>query len=537
MAGALVSALRDRGVVVHWDGDLKEQNVVSQAAWMAQMIAENLVIPVLSEAFVEHFGRITESPAHRGVRFESSLIIQKYYDHWRSTHCPIIPVADRGFVVESAPAVLAGIPISRLGEQPGDGIDEIVRRIRRLEGAAPSQLPPPLEPHDIVSDMEWAGSTAVSGPDLVREWLRCLVGTPLDAGKFAGTFSAVENVIRGSVDDRLMQEITDRCVVVLNTAPAGSPASGEKARALIVGLAWLLRRRGEFGLAARVVLEAVDIAETEGDLLTAALGHASLGHIRRELAEGSAGRSRSGHLRTAEGSARKAIKLLRRLGDSTGRIGACEHVHAHVRWCRHQLLGEARSLRAAARLAEKAARHMSEAGMPIHQELCLLRAEIAAARGDAQRAGELVERVVRSLTDRPADSTAFSALVGRAHLVSAEIRRHTEPLKAVRLAEAAFKIFDRASMTRFADLSRWMLVTLDPRAAGVTPADVRYLERRCQDPRVRLGAVAERGRRIDERIRPRWSARAEWRDILKAVESSAGDQSSPTARITPFLGG
>ncbi|WP_410665978.1 hypothetical protein [Amycolatopsis sp. lyj-84] len=521
MADALVPALRERGVIVRWDRDLKEQNVMSQAAWMAQAIAENLVICVLSEDFVEHFGRITESSVHRGVRFESSLIIQKYYDHGRSTHCPIIPVADRGFAAESAPPLLAGIPISRLGERPDDGIEEIVRRIRRIEGGASSPPAPPQEPLGIVSDVERAGYTVASGPDLVREWLRHLVGTPLDAGQFAGTFSAVEDVIRGSDSDRLVQEITDRCLVALNLAPAGSPASGEKARALIVGLAWLLRRRREFGLAARIVTEAVDIAEAEGDQLTSALGYASLGHIRRELAEGSTGRSRADHLRAAEDGARKAIKLLRRLGDRTGRLGACEHVQAHVRWCRYQLLGEARSLWAADRLAEKAARHMSEAGLPIHRELCLLRAEIAAARGDAQRAGELVERVVRTLTDQPGDSAAFSTLVGRAHLVSAEIHRHTEPFKAARLAEAALKIFDRASMARFADLSRWMLVTLEPRAARLTPTDVRYLEKLCRDPRVRLYAVAERCRRIDDRVRPRRTARAEWRHILKTVGGAA----------------
>ncbi|MFJ4103709.1 hypothetical protein [Amycolatopsis japonica] len=520
MADALVPALRNQGVVVCWDRDLKEQNVVSQAAWMAQAIAENIVICVLSEDFVEHFGRITESSVHRGVRFESSLIIQKYYDHGRSTHCPIIPVADRRFVAESAPPLLAGIPISRLGEQPDDGIDEIVRRIRGLEGGTPSPLPPPPAPAEIVSDVERA-ETAAPGPDLVREWLRCLVGTPVDAGQFAGMFPAVENAIRGSGGDRLMQEIVDRCLVVLNLAPAGSPASGEKARALIVGPAWLLRRRREFGLAAKVVLEAVDIAEAQGDRLTSALGYASLGHIRRELAECSTGRSCADHLRAAEGSARKAIKLLRRIGDRTGRLGACEHVHAHVRWCRYQLLGEARSLWAADRLAERAARHMSEAGVPIHRELCLLRAEIAVARGDAQRAGQLVERVVRTLTGQPGDSAAFSALVGRAHLVSAEVHRHTEPLKAARLAEEALKIFDHTSMGRFADLSRWMLVTLDPRAARLTRSDVRYLEKLSPDPRVRLCAVAERCRRIDDRVRARMTARGEWRDILKTVDGSA----------------
>ena len=187
-----------------------EQNVVSQAAWMARAIAENVVICVLSEDFVEHFGRATESSAHRGVRFESFLIIQKYYDYCESTHCPIIPVADWGFAAESAPAVLAGIPISRLGEELDDGIEEIVRRIRLIEGAAPSPLPAPRELPEIVKDLERVGNTATSGPDLVREWLRCLLGAPLDAGEFVGTFSAVENVTRGSVSTHLRIELDRR---------------------------------------------------------------------------------------------------------------------------------------------------------------------------------------------------------------------------------------------------------------------------------------------------------------------------------------
>ncbi|MEU4252704.1 hypothetical protein AB0F15_35395 [Amycolatopsis sp. NPDC026612] len=517
LAGALVSMLRSHGITVIWDRDLKEQNVVSQGAWMAKAIAESVVICVLSADFVEYFGRTAECSAHRGVRFESFLIIQKFYDHVRSTHCPIIPVADRDFVAESAPGILAGIPISRLGKDLREGVEEIVRRIRHVESAAPAPPPPPRKLPDIVSDLESVERPDAPGPDLVREWLRCLATTPVDPGEFVGTFPAVENVIRGSVGDRLMQEVADRCVAVLHMMPAGPHGPGGKARALIVGPAWLLRRRREFGLAAKVVQEAVGIAEEAGDDSTAALGYACLGHVHRELAEDAPGRQRAEHLRVAGESVKKAVKLLRRQGDRSGRIGACHHVHAYVRWSRYQMLGEARSLRAADRLAEKAARQLSVAGLPIHHELLLLRAEIAAARGAVQRAGDLADRVVRTLTAQPGGSAAFSGLVGRAHLVLARIRRHTAPAKAAKLAEEAFKVFDRVPMPRLADLSRWMLVTLDPGASGLTPRDVRYLEKLCQDPGLRLRAVAERRRRVDDCVRRRRTVRGEWRDILKAV--------------------
>ncbi|WP_410625903.1 hypothetical protein [Amycolatopsis sp. cmx-8-4] len=517
LASALVSVLRSNDVPVIWDKDLKEQNVVSQAAWMSAAIAENVVICILSEEFVEHFGRTSESSVHRGVRFESFLIIQKFYDHVRSTHCPIIPVADEKFAAESAPGILAGISISRLGADPAKGFAEIIRRIRDIEEATPDVIPKPRKLPEIVDDLESTGITEVSGLDLVREWLSCLTTTPIDPGEFVGTFPAVENVIRGAMDDQLTQELTDRCVAVLNVMAAGSLGPGEKARALIVGLAWLLRRQREFGLAAKVVHEAVEIAEGARDHSTAALGYACLGHIYRQLAEDTAGRQCADLLRSAEENVKKAVKLLRRQGDRSGRIGACHHVRAHIRWSRYQLLGDMLSLRVADRLAEKAARQLSAADLPMHHELLLLRAEIAACRGDVQRAGELAGRVVRTLTTQPGGSVAFSALAGRAHLVSAEIYRRTAPAKAAHHAETALKFFDRAQMSRFADLSRWVLVTLDPGSSGLGPADVRYLERCCQKPGLLLRAVAERRRRVDDRVRRRRTTRAEWRDILEVV--------------------
>ncbi|MEU4526363.1 hypothetical protein AB0F52_47525 [Amycolatopsis sp. NPDC024027] len=515
LARALVSALRSRKVSVVWDRDLKEQNVPSQAAWMSTAIAENVVICVLSEAFVEHFGRSSDSSVHRGVRFESFLIIQKFYDHVRSTHCPIIPLADEEFAAESAPGLLAGIPISRLGADPGPGLEEIIQRIRVIEDAPPDAVTQPRKLPEIVDDLESTGTTEVSGPDLVREWLRCLITTPVDAGEFVGTLPAVENVLRGAVDDQLVREVTDRCVAALNVMPAGSLGPDEKARALIVGLAWFLRRRREFGLAAKVVHEAVEVAEVAGDHSTAALGYACLGHIYRELAEDTAGRQRAVLLRSAEENVKNAVELLRRHGD---RIGACHHVRAHIRWTRYQLLGDVLSLMMADRLAEKAARQLSAADLPMHHEMLLLRAEIAVSRGELQRAGELVDRVVWTLTTHPGCSIASSGMAGRAHLVSAEIYRHAAPAKATRHAEAALKLFDRAQMSRFADSSRWVLVTLDPGSSGLQPADVRYLERHCQEPDVLLQAVAERRRRVDDHVRRRRTMRAEWRDILKAVD-------------------
>jgi hypothetical protein len=350
--------------------------------------------------------------------------------------------------------------------------------------------------------------------------LRCLITTPVDAGEFVGTLPAVENVLRGAVDDQLVREVTDRCVAALNVMPAGSLGPDERARALIVGLAWFLRRRREFGLAAKVVHEAVEVAEVAGDHSTAALGYACLGHIYRELAEDTAGRQCAVLLRSAEENVKKAVELLRRHGDRSGRIGACHHVRAHIRWTRYQLLGDVLSLTVADRLAEKAARQLNAADLPMHHEMLLLRAEIAVSRGQLQRAGELVDRVVRTLTTHPGGSIASSGMAGRAHLVSAEIYRHAAPAKATRHAEAALKLFDRAQMSRFADSSRWVLVTLDPESSGLQPADIRYLERRCQDPDVLLRAVAERRRRVDDHVRRRRTMWAEWRDILKTVDQA-----------------
>ncbi|MCR6490753.1 hypothetical protein M8542_48965 [Amycolatopsis sp. OK19-0408] len=516
VAPALVVALRRRGIEVIWDGDPENRATMSQPAWMMRGIQRNLVVCVLSDEFVTHFGRTEPASVRRGVRFESFLIIQKFYAHDSAAHCPIVPVADPGFAAERAPGILAGIPLSRFDAATEAGADEIAGRLRFLESRVPP-APPPRELSDIVSDLEADDVEAGGGPDLVREWLGCVAGTPVEASEFVGTLPAVEHVLRAADGGGLAQELVDRCIAVVNTTQSGLCDPSAKAKALIVGLAWLLRRRRELTLASKVVHEAVELATAAGDHVTAALGRACLGHIHRELAEDATGRSRLKHLRIAEESVRGAAALLARAGDRSGRLAACHHVLAHVHWTRYQLLGERPALRAADRLAERAARQLLAAGTDVQHELLLLRAEIAVARGELLRASALAGRVTAVLAGQPTDTTSFAGLAGRAHLVSAEVRRHDAPPTAVRHAEEALKIFDRAGLTRHADRSRWFLVALRPEASRLSRREVARLERWCREPGIRLRAVAERRRRLDQRVRPRATARGEWRDILREV--------------------
>ena len=165
-------------------------------------------------------------------------------------------------------------------------------------------LPPPAARglSDVVSDLESGDDDKTTGPELIREWLRCVSVTPFDADDFVGTMPAVEHAMRAADGAGLARELVDRCIAVVNATQSDLCDPSAKARALIVGLAWLLRKRRELTLASKVVHEAVEVATEAGDHSTAALGYACLGHIHRELAEETPERQRAKHLRIAEES-------------------------------------------------------------------------------------------------------------------------------------------------------------------------------------------------------------------------------------------
>ncbi|MEQ0559729.1 hypothetical protein ABJI51_11645 [Amycolatopsis sp. NEAU-NG30] len=518
LAGSLVAVLRARGLVVLWDGDLKVENVSSQPAWMIASIRDNLVVCVLSPDYARNFGVKSPAGGRRGVQFESHLVIEKFYNQCEATNCPIVPVAAPGFAAEDAPELLRSMTISRYDPDTGEGAEEIAVRLRRL-GACEAPAPG-RDPDDVLRDLRSASAGADAVPELMREWLRLVERGVVDHEHIVAALPVVEDAAAGGGGAQLLEEVTYRVLAGLNTRAGPGGDRRAKALVLIGGLGWLLRRRREFRLAEAVVTEGVELARQLGEPTIAALGLACLAHVHRGLAEDTTGRARTDHLRTALAEAGEAVKLLEEVGDRTREIGVCEHVYAHVWFTRYLLLGGRRSLNRAHALAERAAGHLAQR-MTEHPELILLRAEISVRAGDFARAEQLVDRAVRALTATVNHTATSASLVGRAHMVFAWIHRRTCPARAGKSVEKALKIFDEAGLSRAADCSRWFLLTLDPRSAGIRARDVAVLERICPDVRVRLLAVEERRRRSLEKIQAPWRPCSVWRDIVRSVRGSA----------------
>jgi hypothetical protein len=523
LATSLVAQLRAAGLVVIWDGDLKVANVASQPAWMIRVIRENVVVCVLSKDYAENFGVKSEDGSRRGVQFESHLVIDKFYNRCGDTNCPIVPVAASEFPAERAPELLRNMTISRFDPESGRGAGEIACRLRKLEACGADSSVPERSIGGVPEDSPEAPTDGEDSLGSLEDWLRSVERGAVGDEQMVVGFSGVEEALAAGAGAELLQEATYRSLAGLDTSPHGGRDERAKALILIGGLGRLLRRQRELKLAEAAVAKGVELAREIGEPVITALGLACLGHVHRGLAEDTTGRARFEHLRTASAHGRDAIRLLNGVGNRNQEIAACEHVLAHVLFTRHLLLGGRRSLRKARALAERAAGHLAQRGNE-HQELTLLRAEISVRAGDFGRAGELVKRTVQALAANVTHTSMSASLVGRAHMVFAGIHRRDSPARAGKCAEKALKIFDQAGLARAADCSRWFLVSLDPRAAGIRSRDVRFLERVCPDVRVRLLAVEERRRRSAERIQTPWRPYSAWRDILRSVRGggSAG---------------
>jgi hypothetical protein len=533
---ALVPALEHAGLDVRHDRHVRFLNSSGKEAEMAHLIENYPVIVILSPDYVAHCGKRDGSAERKGVGFESRLVYRKIHDHTHEKRSPVIPVATPDFPIDRVPYALSMLVVSRFDPATGAGIDQIVQRVRDLYSAGPPAVAVPLQPvglpdagqsrlrrpEQLVQDIAMIDPSDPAALGLVRELLRF----PKDRSvNVTDIFWPAEQVLRLAGDAELMYELSERCLEILDGVTPMKADKLMKATNLICGRALLLCLRKDFTGALAASTEGVALAAACDAPWLEALGRRGLGHIHRELAEDPATADPHGHLRQSVRSATLAIRIFTQIGQKE-KNGLCTHILARSYLAEYQLTGSGRALRRAAIEAEKAVRHFPTDDQRERHALLLLRAEIAVASNDAERAQQLVNNVGELLTKRiddPADGELDRDLFARALLVDAELRYSTQRGKALdvlRDAEQALKIFEDEGMRLHAAACRWLLLKVARQPNEVSCRDIKTLERLSANPHTRLRAVEEDARRHDQHAKRCRSRHWELRAVLRAVAKS-----------------
>lgn len=183
----------------------------------------------------------------------------------------------------------------------------------------------------------------------------------------------------------------------------------------------------------------------------------------------------------------------------------------------YRLLRQPTELWNGSRQAKKAAGRLPSDRAREHNELLILRARIAAAHGCSARAKTLIAKAITRLTELAVHGASYAELLGRAHLLSAEL------LGAVDEVDQARSLFVDLGQARSVASCEWSRLKLGRKTRKLTRRDVILLERMCVDPAERLLAVEKHERWKEERTGARWyRRRAYWRDVVGCVRARPG---------------
>lgn len=533
MAEALVRGLESEGLDVLYDRD-DLQNVASQPEWMARAIERYTTICLLTDSYVEAIAHGDESAAHQGTIFETRAVLSKLYYHTKLHDCPVIPVAAPDFCANKAPHVLNRLMISRFDWETGEGLAQIVGRVRNLPGqegtyGAPSDPAASTTEEaprsgqrkirDIILDLERALPSDPGSIEFVREWVKFVDKEALSS-EFVEGFAPAERIIKSSGHSDLMHDVADRCLEFINGTNLLDSERRTRAMVLICGRAWALCLQRDLDAALKATEEGIQVASECGDRWLLALGKRCLAYIHRELAEETEGDECESHVRRAIEFADAARRIFESVDHQSREIGSSLHVLAHVYFTKHRLLGDREARWTAASVADKAVKRFPILEVKEYYALQLLRAEISVASGRLETAEEFLDKVTAFLEEREAAGYRYRDYYARVLLARAELRyrRDRRPSGAAkREAAMALEIFDELKMRHSGAICRWFILTLDPGSMGLARADVKILGRLCPEPHARMRAVKEHQRRAAERTRRCWRRKGEWRDIVTQI--------------------
>ncbi|MCC8249517.1 hypothetical protein [Saccharothrix luteola] len=540
LAEYLVSEAPKHNARLLWDRDMV--NPVSIQEWMTNNIEDYPVACVMSPDYTRRFGRGSESSERTGTLFESRAVLGKLFDHTELEHCPVIPVAMRDFLVDSAPHALKRLRIAKIDPATGHGVQEFFDRLRALwearrrpdqEGSptpeqsgvkprpgcdgAPGRPRPEPRMVSLMRALETADPSSPEARSLVDEWLAALDTDP----SATAVFPAVEGIVKSAGDVDLMLRVVDRCLDLLRGPGLLEADKRVKARIFICGRAWYLRRRGDLHGALRAASRGVALAVECGDQSLVALGKRCLARIHRGLAEEADADAREEHLAIADRFAVESLTMFSHLPHHGDEVGVCLVVRARIAYTRYRLGQGRRNLRQASVLADEAVKSVKSPArdrVRDYRELQILRAEIALARKRVCQAMALADSAVGALTERAESGASYAELLARAHLVRAEVFYRTRRIDTTGDVRTALGIFERLGLERGSAECRWILVARD-RGHGLSRWDVRVIERLSPDPRHRLPAVEEMERLERELTGRRWWRRREWREVVERVRA------------------
>jgi hypothetical protein len=517
LANAVVKHLRDRGIVVLWDEDLLLSSPSSVQESLLKAFSEAaVVLLILSPEYLRRFAQGDDSPARRGVLFESRILLQRYFNHTRSDLCPLVPVADMTLSVDAAPYLLNSLLFSRVDPDSGDGFDALASRIERIAGAVPGmssvdgdhdgEVVPPERGsrrtmRAVVCDMEAAVPSAPGAAQLVHEWLEFSQDNDTSATEFLSAFLAAERIIKAAGDVDLMRLADDACMSQLAAEPLTDLDKQVKAQILIDGRAWHLRRRGRLMAAIEAIEDGLTLARNRLDHRTVNRGRRHLAHIYRRRAEIGKGPDQLRDLQTAEEHAKAAMDYFGKQSPSDAELAASIYVLARIEYARFRLTGARSALRRAAVQAERATDMFPQDRAREEIELLLLRCEIATDNGRITEAQRCLDRTADLLDPCGDQGASYKRLRGRAHEARAHLFCRQDSglrTRARREAETALAIYRTLELPIAAAECEWFLLRGNAVLARLRGCDMTLLERQCADHRIRIRAAKMFADQIDE---------------------------------------
>ena len=526
-------------VRVIWDREIRSP--ASLQTWILDAFSKaDVVILVLTHDYVEHFGRPDSPPEHRGVQFESKILLGRYYELPEQTKCLLVPVADVDLPLDNIPLILKIMVIHRVDQAKGTGFTELYKRVadvssrdidqHRLDkfhqvlGDSPSVMPR-SRLREARGALEAAQPSGQEALGLVESWL-ALADPSQRSPEFVHGFLAAERIIKAHGDHDLMRRVVDVCLDQLSINEPSTTEKQLRAQLLIHGRSWHLRREGDLPGAIAATEEGINLAGQANDYHTKARGARCRARINRKWAETGQKADRADRLSLAKRNALEALDLFNKVGGS-GEIATSLYVLARVEYAHFRLLNDKTALRRAKDATEQVRAEFPQDLVRDRISLLLLRVDIHTAMRRFSRAHHFIDQGFGLLENSAGYGASYEELRARAHLCRARLllREGGKNQRAQAFVEAQRALDRYKSLGLHADIAEYKWILLHQTAAndGVCKGEIAWFERNVPNAQTRYEAAHRLRKRIaDGSVRGRW-----WRwwhrdELLKEIVASIG---------------
>jgi hypothetical protein len=288
----------------------------------------------------------------------------------------------------------------------------------------------------------------------------------------------------------LLEQITDICLQAVEQLDLDDATRKEKCTYLL-NRAFLLWCDHEVFLAQAVAEQAYALASAAKSASSIARAKRCLAFIHIRLAEFRSGEARTDEIERAREYAEAASGHFDPFDNEDTHLTAL--ALAEVRFAEYRYERNRRSLGEAERLSAKAAKGFAAQRFHWYDEARLLQSAVAFELHGATAATKLLDQTLLDLRNNVERSEAYSELLGKGHLLRAQLyppRRRTDAQMEIGAARA---VFDKLDLRRMVAECDWLSFKCDRKRYRFSAYDIRALERICPDPVLRV-KVARRGR-------------------------------------------